>query len=116
MSEVRLDLRRVAAGAACLAEREDAVIAMGAETISKNTGELKIHKSRGNKFMYGSMKKVLLILVAIIGFGFAANSQIKTNTKEKTPQETVIQNETITEQSSESTDARTQNNNKVVFS
>jgi len=36
------------------------------------------------------------------------------NTKEETPQETVIQNETIMEQSSESTDVITQSDNKAV--
>ena len=112
MSEIRENLRKVVAGAACLAEREEAVIAVEQRPFQKRGNRNTI--SRGNQFMYGSMKTVLLILVAIIGFGFAANSQIKTNTKEKTPQETVIQNETITEQTSESTDVGTQSDNDAI--
>ena len=45
MSEIRKNLRKVAAGAACLAGRE-AVIAMEADTISKNGRSSKSHTSR----------------------------------------------------------------------
>jgi len=49
--------------------------AVGAETTQNKTGELKILKSRGNNFNFCKMKKVFLILVAVIGFGFVANAQ-----------------------------------------
>ena len=85
MLESRLNLREVAAGA-CHAEREDAVIAMGAETISKNTGELKIHKSRGNK-----MRRVFLIFVAVIGFGISIKAQDVITLKNGTDINAVVQ-------------------------
>jgi len=53
MSEIRLNLRKVAAGAACLVERE-AVIAVEPETISKNGVSPKDQTSRGN-FLIGSI-------------------------------------------------------------
>ena len=52
---------------------------MGVETIQKDTGELKIHRSRENYLIFGSMKKVLLVLVVLIGFGIDANAQPFTN-------------------------------------
>jgi len=64
--KVMLNMRNVVAGAARLAEREEAVIAMGAETISKNTGELKIHKSRGNNLNFHKMKRNFWTLTIMI--------------------------------------------------
>ena len=59
MSESRENLRKVAAGAACLAERE-AVIAMEPETISKNGVSLKDQMSRGN-----FLRKIRFVLLAV---------------------------------------------------
>jgi len=70
MLGVRTDLRKVAAGAACLAEREEAVIAVESRDHAKNNGVIpKDQTSRGNKM------RVFLVLVAVIGFGISANAQ-----------------------------------------
>jgi len=76
MIKIRLNLRKAVKAIACLAEREDAVIAMRAETISKNTGELKIHTSRGNK-----MKTVVLMLISVLVCGGMFTSCSSANEK-----------------------------------
>ena len=54
MSEIRLKLRKVVAGAACLAEREEAVIAVESRDHAKNNGVIpKDHMSRGNIVVIG---------------------------------------------------------------
>ena len=70
MLGVRTDLRKVAAGAACLAEREEAVIAVESRDHAKNNGVIpKVQTSRGNTM------RVFLILIAIIGFGISVKAQ-----------------------------------------
>jgi len=70
MLKVRENLRREAARAACLAEREEAVIAVESRYHAKNNGvSPKDQMSRGNKI------RVFLILLAVIGFGISVNAQ-----------------------------------------
>ena len=63
MIEVRQNLRKVAAGAACLAEGEEAVIAVESRDHAKNNGvSPKYQMSRGNKCS-------LVIFICLLFFG-----------------------------------------------
>ena len=56
-------------------EKEEAVIAVEAETILKTRASLKSQKSKRNNFNLYKMRKVFLILGALIWFGISANAQ-----------------------------------------
>jgi len=85
MSEIRENLRKLAAGAACLAGREEAVIAVEQKPFQKRGNRNTI--SRGNLFCVREMKKVFLFLFVLVGFGLNSFGQntvvIQTDEKDK---------------------------------